>query len=263
MYGFLRFADTGDPLMRHPHKWEDLLPEEFYAELERRPLVYWACGAMEEHGLHNALGVDPYMGYEICQRAVAMSGGILFPLVPFAPAWVPARSRSQLRRDYPELFPPSLWTSRELCELLYVELMESMADVGFEACIAFGGHWPAEALLAELEERYEGQIVNMKFRTWGIWGALKDVIEEEVKQNPNMDGHGMMWETSMVAALRPEWVELERAARIKQSPLPSQLKDKPDESIAEIANANSALGERLLSTAARRLADLGTDMLQA
>ncbi|MBM3891758.1 MAG: twin-arginine translocation signal domain-containing protein, partial [Verrucomicrobia bacterium] len=33
------------------HKYEDLLPEEFYAELERAPIAYWGCGSMEEHGL--------------------------------------------------------------------------------------------------------------------------------------------------------------------------------------------------------------------
>ena len=37
------------------HRWEELLPEEFYAEFERAPLAYMAAAAPEEHGLHNPL----------------------------------------------------------------------------------------------------------------------------------------------------------------------------------------------------------------
>ena len=56
--------------MRRGHKWEEMLPEEFFEEFERTPIAYYACGAMEDHGLHNALGADCYIAYEICLRAV-------------------------------------------------------------------------------------------------------------------------------------------------------------------------------------------------
>jgi len=82
---------------RHPHKYEELLPEEFYEELKRAPIAYWGCGAMEEHGLHNPLGADAYVAYETCLRAAEISGGIVFPPVPFAPAGVPGFSRQELR----------------------------------------------------------------------------------------------------------------------------------------------------------------------
>jgi len=59
------------------HKYEDLRPEEFKAELDRTPIVYWGCGLMEYHGLYNALGIDSGKAYEICVRAVAISGGIV------------------------------------------------------------------------------------------------------------------------------------------------------------------------------------------
>ncbi len=249
--------------MRDLHKWEDLRPEEFYQEFERRPLVYWACGAMEEHGLHNALGVDPYTGYEICRRALDISGGILYPLVPFAPAGWPSLSREQLRGGGPnDLFPPSLWVSTELCERIYVELMESMADLGFKVCIAFGGHWPADGLLQQIEKQHKGRIGNMKFWGGGTWRILQDVVEKKAANTPNIDGHGMMWETSLVTAFRPDWVDLERAVDIKQSPLPSQLKNESDAKIAEIANANSDFGNHLLGIAAHRLAKLATEMLE-
>jgi creatinine amidohydrolase/Fe(II)-dependent formamide hydrolase-like protein len=76
--------------MRHRHKWEELLPEEFSEESARRaPIVYWGCGGMEEHGLHNALGTDPYVAYDLCIRTADIAGGIVFPPVAFAHAGIP------------------------------------------------------------------------------------------------------------------------------------------------------------------------------
>lgn len=103
--------------MRHPHRWEELLPEEFAAEFARAPIVYWACGAMEEHGLQSALGADPYVAYEVCLRAVAISGGIAHPILPLAPAYIPGLSRAELRQREKPLYPPSLFVSRELCKI--------------------------------------------------------------------------------------------------------------------------------------------------
>jgi creatinine amidohydrolase/Fe(II)-dependent formamide hydrolase-like protein len=249
--------------MPKTHRWEDLLPEEFYEEFERAPIAYWTCGAMEEHGLHNALGTDPYTGYEICLRAVPRSGGILFPVVPFAPAYFPGLSREQLRSGQHALFPPSLWVSRELCEGIYVELMESMADLGFRVCMAVGGHAPADTLLQNIEKKYEGRIGKMKFWGGGTLRLIRDVVAEEAKKDRKIGGHGMMWETSLVMAVRSDWVDVKRAARIKESPLPSQLKNGAPEIIAHIAKANAELGNRLLNTAADRLAKLAREMLKS
>ena len=149
--------------MRHVHKWEELLPEEFFAELERAPIAYWSCGGMEEHGLHAALGTDWIAMYLVCLEAARLTGGIVFPPVPFVPAYGHSLSREELRSKKFELFPPSLWVSRELCESIYVELMESIADLGFKVCIALAGHGPAAKLLRKITERYSGRIAYMSF----------------------------------------------------------------------------------------------------
>jgi len=247
--------------MRHPHKWEEMLPEEFYEEFNRAPIAYWGCGAMEEHGLQNALGVDTYTTYEICLRAVEISGGIVFPPVPFAPAGVPGYSREELRSGAKQLYHPSLWTSRELCKQLYIELMESMADMGFKICMAHGGHWPADLLLQEIEQEKKGQIDGMKFWGGGTVRLLREALAAEVEKDPMISGHGMMWETSLVMAFRPDWVDLERARRIEENFLPSQLKGQPAEKIARIAAANPEFGNRMLDLAAEQMAKLAQEML--
>src|SRR5207249_654608 len=110
--------------LRHPHRWEQMLPEEFLEEQARAPIVYWPCGSVEEHGLQCVMGVDPFSAQEVCLRAAAISGGIVHPPVWIAPAGVPGFSRAELRAGETYPYPPSLWVSRETCELVYTELLE-------------------------------------------------------------------------------------------------------------------------------------------
>ena len=247
--------------MRHPYKWEDMLPEEFYEEFDRAPIAYWSCGTMEEHGLQNALGTDLYISYEICLRAVEISGGILFPPVPFAPAGIPGFSREELRSGEKQLYHPSLWVSRELCQQIYVELLESIADMGFKVCMAHSGHWPGVLLLQEIMEEKKGHIGEMKFWGGGNGSLLKDVLAEEREKDPLIEGHGMMRETSMIMAVRADWVDVDRAQRINENPLPSQLKGQSAEKLARIVSANAELGNRMLNIAAERMAMLAREML--
>jgi creatinine amidohydrolase/Fe(II)-dependent formamide hydrolase-like protein len=245
------------------HKYEELMPEDFYAELERAPIAYWGCGAMEEHGLQNALGVDPTTAYEICLRAVKISGGIVFPLVPFAPAYVPGLSRRELRDKSKELFLPSLWTSGELCKQLYIELLESLADIGFKSCIAFSGHAPGDALLQQIDKELSGKVGGMRFWGGGTVSILRDHLRELAKQYPLGMGHGMMWETSIMMALNPDWVDVSRAKRVKNYSRPSQLSKQPDKNLDDIANANAELGNREINLAAERAAKIAREMLQS
>ena len=243
------------------YRWEELRPEEFQQELERVPLVYFACGAMEEHGLHNPLGTDYLQCYEMALRAVEITGGIVFPPVPFAPAGIPGMSREELRSGEEELFPPSLWISREACELVYTELLESLADLGFRACLALGGHWPADLLLQELWRRHEGVIRGMKFWGGGTVSLIQEsYLDELMARDPLAGGHGTLWETSLIMALRPDWVELEDWRRIDESPLPSQLKGggAANEKIAE---ASVEMGEQVLAAGVESLVRHARELL--
>jgi len=247
---------------RHPHKYEELLPEEFYQEQRRAPIVYLPIGAPEEHGLQSVLAVDPWTAYEVCLRAADRAGGIVYPVIPFAPAGHPAWSREELRRRAAEAAPPSCFVSRELCRMLYVELMESLADLGFKACLAFSGHYPGDALLQEIEKEFAGTIRGMKFWGGGTVSLLRDALKELDKQQPLAGGHGMMWETSIVMALNEHWVDLSRVDRILSSPLTHQLKKQPPQRIAAIKSASAEFGNRYLNLAAERLANRAAELLK-
>lgn len=254
---------TLDAVGKRKHRYEELLPEEFYEEFDRAPIIYLGFGPLEEHGLHNALGTDAFSAYEICSRAVEISGGIVFPVVPLGHAGArPGLSRSDLRSGKRELYPPSAWVSVELCRQVYTELLESMAGLGFKSCIAFGGHGPTGSLLADIHKELEGHVGGMRFWAGNKGSVMQDVLKEEAKKNPHITGHGMMWETSGVMAMHREWVDLPRARRIRESLLPSQLKKGTQEQLDCIATSSVEFGNRLYNLAAQHVAKQARDMLQ-
>jgi creatinine amidohydrolase len=253
-------AQAASPSRRHPHKYEELLPDEFYEEQKRAPIIYFPSGAPEEHGLQSVLAVDPWTAYEVCLRAAERSGGIVFPIVPLAPAGHPSWSREQLRSRPQDAAPPSCFISREACKLVYTELMESAADLGFKVCLAFSGHWPGDFLLQEIHKELGGKVGGMEFWGGGTVSLLKDELDKLGKEQPLLGGHGMMWETSIVMAIHEHWVDLGRVDRIKDSPLSHQLKGQPAEKIEAIKKANAAFGNRYLNLAADRLAELAAEL---
>ena len=72
-------------MSRNMHKFEELTPYEFDREKERASIIYAAAGPVEYHEECNALGIDPCKGYQWCLDAAEITGGIVFPMIPFAP----------------------------------------------------------------------------------------------------------------------------------------------------------------------------------
>jgi creatinine amidohydrolase/Fe(II)-dependent formamide hydrolase-like protein len=160
-----------------------------------------------------------------------------------------------MRSGRHKLYPPSLFVSVELCERLYTEILENLAELGFRLCVAFGGHGPAASLLKRLAERLGGQMGGMKILTCGSATYIRDLLPGLDPEDPSPGAHGGLWETAMNMGLNREFVDLTRVRSINASPIPSQLKGRGDKQFNAIERATPEMGERLLDTAALRLAE--------
>lgn len=196
--------------VRHPHKYEEMLPDEVWAEMERASIIYLPIGPLENHSPHNALGMDALRPWDVMLRAVEISGGIVHPPLYVGCAGAPPSwSREELRAAGQAAYPPSLFVSREVSALLYEELLESLADLGFGVCMAFGGHGPVAALLREIVER-----LGHRFGAMRIWAGgessfdLRQVADGDT--GARVMDHAGRYETSMLMAHRPELVDLSR-----------------------------------------------------
>lgn len=246
--------------MRNMHKYEELLPREFDAEKERSSVVYIAMGPMEYHGVYNSLGIDPVKTYDICLRAVEITGGIVFPMLPVAPGGSPPLKLPELRKkiaDLGENYYPSIMTSIDICEKLYRELLESFAiDLGFKICVACGGHGPARTLIKKIVDEYNGNIYGMKVIAAGSLSHNLEFIKAEyqklgldLKEHPV--AHGGLWETAMNMGVKSEYF----SAEATQNPECEKFRKYPDSRIEELKHASRELGGRINQFTAERIAE--------
>ncbi|MDD5727473.1 MAG: creatininase family protein [Victivallales bacterium] len=260
--------------MRNLHKYEELFPDEFAAELKRRPLVYCTFGPLEYHGPHGALGMDPVKGYEICLRAAEISGGIVFPIIPFAPSVKTDKNgfvfndfahRADIRAMAKTLFP-SIYTSIEVCEALYYELFENFAeDIGFKVCVVMGSHGPAGALTEKIV-RKTPVFKGMKIIGAGSLSHNRDlVVKEYAKRGIPHISHGGMWEASMYMTVNPELVDPQKIKTAVPGLYEQYIFEKyerhavPD--YEEINQVSAEFGEELVRTSAERIAAAAMDAL--
>ena len=224
-------------MARNMHRFEELTPYEFDLEKEKASIIYVAAGPMEYHEECNALGTDPCMGYKWCLAAAEITGGIVFPMVPFGPAGAKPFCGKEKIREYwkephfsgytrePRIYP-SLYSSREVCYPLYMELLETFAvEHQFKLCVFFGSHDPAAQMIKDIVSTqtegghscFEGghRKVSGCFRGMTVMavGALDynmDVIREEyAKRRIRRISHGGMWEASVNYAIDPEYFQIE------------------------------------------------------
>ncbi len=246
------------------HKFEELLPEEFHAEKEKNPVIYCAFGPMEYHGCHNSLDIDPGKAYEICLRAVEITGGIVFPMIPVAPGGSmkveKMFDREQLRKIAPQAYP-TVCTSVNICKELYYELFETFAeDLGFKVCVAFGGHGPAQTLIKKICDDHGSEIKGMKMVPAGSTSHIRDVVEaENSKRGVKRLAHAGLWETAMNMATNPEHVNLEKL----NEPWPEIFERYPDDIIHGNTLATVKLGKLFLQTAAERIASKVEKLLKS
>ena len=78
---------------------------------------------------------------------------------------------------------------------------------------------------------------------------LQDEIRKMAADDPTLGGHGGMWESALVMAVRPDWADLSRAERVTGASFASQLQTMPPEALSRIRDATPEFGEKLLGIA--------------
>ena len=221
-------------MARNMHKYEELTPYEFDREKERAPIIYVGAGPLEYHEECNILGLDTNKGYDWCLAAAEQTGGIVFPMLPVAPAGgIPHKNRQQLREmyklphyreHYEENFPslyPSMFFSREACWAVYEEMLEMFADeLGFKLCVFIGSHNPASQLIKEIVAKHSGVDTPDKYKLRAFHGDFhgmhviaagsadycRDFLNDFNEKNGIPSNlHGGVWEMAMNYAINPDY----------------------------------------------------------
>jgi creatinine amidohydrolase len=161
-----------------------------------------AFGATEQHGPHLPLGTDALLGDHLARRVAERLGAIVAPTVRIGCS------------SHHLAFPGTLSVRDSTFHAIVADLVESFARGGFARIVLLpthGGNFiPLAAAVARLEEREDTRVVALTDIEVLMQIAL---LGHERLGVPMTEGglHAGEWETSMLLAVRPELVRMDRA----------------------------------------------------
>ncbi|GAA2584113.1 creatininase family protein [Dactylosporangium fulvum] len=155
-------------------------------------------GACEQHGPHLPVGTDLFAVAHIAQQAAVLAAGtadvIVTPPVPFgySPYHLPHGPTVTLRTS-------------TLHALLY-DVCDSLVRSGFRRVFLLNGHGGNAELIAVVA-REAGVDLGVLVGAGSYWTMAWDALEQAgAQERGRLPGHAGAFETSLVAALRPDLV---------------------------------------------------------
>jgi len=178
---------------------ELLLPHEIHAALAANSVVYIPLGSIEYHSRHLPIGLDGLNAHGVCTRAAQQRGGIVLPTLYYGTGGG--------HTTYP-------WTIMATTQQPLVELLETsltrLAQFGVRIAVLFTGHFADEQLV----------MIDDLAKTWNEGGSTLKVLPLSVSQTSASlaPDHAGVFETTLVAALWPDRVQLDQLPSIIDAP---------------------------------------------
>lgn len=161
-------------------------------------------GSTEQHGLHLPLGTDSFWGEELGHRVARALGDALL-----APGVRVCCSEHHLA------FAGSLTLSTETFRHVVADICRSLAHHGFRHLALIPTHGGNFRPLAQAVESLRGELPGVDLIAFTDLSALMDVAFEVGRAHgitpEQAGGHSGEFETSLMLAIRPDLVQMDRA----------------------------------------------------
>lgn len=197
---FAVFSLTAQQL---PFRLEELTAPDFIKAVEKSSKTcILPIGVFEKHGPHLPLGTDLYAAREFAIRAAEKEYTIVFPWYYF----------SQINEAKQQ--PGTIAYSPELIWKVLQETLDELARNGFDKIIIVNGHGGNNAFL-----NYFGMAQLSERRSYSLYWFQPtnnpEVLQkaEELTQHDPYDQHAGNKESSVMKAIIPEFVHLDRAGQ--------------------------------------------------
>jgi creatinine amidohydrolase len=194
--------------------YAELTPQEFRERIASAPIAYLPLGTLEWHGEHLPLGSDGLQSQGFFRKLAGEVGGIVLPMLFLGPDRVREEEGEELYgmdicasrepgRGYPtqQLAGSAYWVPDETFHEILSAVLKQLARAGFRIVVGHG-HGPSTGFFtkhaSEWQERFGLHCLN-------CWGSDQDAEGLGIQVD-----HAAMNETSLVMALRPELVQMDR-----------------------------------------------------
>ena len=201
--------------------YEELCPKEFEERLEECPVAYLPLGTLEWHGPHLPLGADGIQPQGLFVRVAEKIGGIVLPTLFLGPD----RFYHDPNREFygmdictggtivpyemQQLPGSAYWMPDKQYQDMLRRIGANLSRAGFRALVAHGhgpSTWQFSALKTEFKENYHLDCYT-----------VFDFIEDDILGY--QCDHASANETSIMMALRPELVQMDRIVTGGEEPI--------------------------------------------
>ncbi|MCL2813751.1 MAG: creatininase family protein [Oscillospiraceae bacterium] len=236
--------------------YAELTPQEFRDRINACPIAYLPLGTLEWHGEHLPLGADGIQSQGFFAELAKKAGGIVLPMLFVGPdrrietkdgvlygmdPWTGERETGRKIREPGQLDGSAYWLPDESFLDLIECILAQLKRAGFKIVVAHG-HGPSTGAVAERakewEEKYGLKIIN-------CWGSEYDREGMGIQVD-----HAGSNETSLVMALRPELVQMQRLSKNPED-FPAGVGGKDPR-----VYAGADLGKKIIELQADRMAKI-------
>lgn len=202
--------------------YAELTPQEFRERIKKCPIAYLPLGTLEWHGEHLPLGADGIQSQGFFEKLAKKAGGIVLPMLFMGPdgatetengvlygmdPWTGERETGKKIREGAQLDGSAYWLPDEMFKNLMECILRQLKRAGFKIVVAHG-HGPSTGQSAqyakEWQEKFGLTVIN-------CWGSEHDGEGMGIQVD-----HAGANETSLVWALRPELVQMERLSKASE-----------------------------------------------
>lgn len=187
------------PVVNQPVLWEELTWEQI-TELRDRGinLVILPVGATEQHALHLPVGVDTFSAIAVARGVSAQTGIPILPALPYG-----------CSLGHSKKWAGTISLRPETLSALVLEIAEWVCSAGFSRILLLNGHvtnWaPLRCGLENVRHTYPDLRIALR-SIWEISPKIHDFYHQDAA-----NFHANCAETSVMLALRPDLVQLDKA----------------------------------------------------
>lgn len=181
-------------------QFELLLPYQLRNIVAKRPIAYIPLGTLEWHCEHLPVGLDGLTSHGLCLRAAAQDGGVVLPPLHYGCGGG--------HGDYPwtMIMPAALEIENQLDFTI-----AKLKSFGFKMIVLFSGHFPPEQLAM-----IDGLSFKWTQDDFCVFATAVNRIEG-LAIGPD---HAGLFETTLLAAMWPDLVQMDRLPSIEKAPIP-------------------------------------------
>ncbi len=190
--------------------WADLTMRDFARLDGAETIAVLPVAAVEQHGPHLPLSVD-----------LTLADGVVAAALGHLPADLPVLilpTQQVGKSNEHSRFPGTLTLSAETLMRVWMELGECVARTGIRKLVLFNSHGGQVSLMdivaRDLREKHDLIVYSVNWFTLPLGDAVEGLFPAEEHR---FGIHGGDVETSMMLALRPQFVEMGQARDFKSS----------------------------------------------